>query len=145
MHKRNKFISLGLSFILAAMPVSSVAAAEFSDGTAYTSDTEFEDGTEGNVEGDTEITAEEPSDEEASFKENMIPDADDTTDNEKLLEEYLNRILYEQDLSTQPGTSVAESVLSGVQQALYEELKSKITTVASKVALRNLVSVQILD
>ena len=132
MHKRNKFISLGLSFILAAMPVSSVAAAEFSDGTAYTSDTEFEDGTEGNVEGDTEITAEEPSDEEASFKENMIPDADDTTDNEKLLEEYLNRILYEQDLSTQPRTSVAESVLSGVQQALYEELKSKITTVASK-------------
>ncbi len=114
------------------MPVSSVAAAEFSDGTAYTSDIEFEDGTEGNVEGDTEITAEEPSDEEASFKENMIPDADDTTDNEKLLEEYLNRILYEQDLSTQPGTSVAESVLSGVQQALYEELKSMITTAASK-------------
>ena len=60
-----------------------MAAAEFSDGTAYTSDTEFEDGTEGNVEGDTEITAEEPSDAEASFKENMIPDADDTTDNEK--------------------------------------------------------------
>ena len=27
---------------------------------------------------------------------------------------------------------MAESVLSGVQQALYEELKSKITTVASK-------------
>lgn len=53
-------------------------------------------------------------------------------DNRQLLEKYLNDILYGQDPDTQPAASLGEDVLNGQQQTLYEELKSKISAVASK-------------
>ena len=53
-------------------------------------------------------------------------------DNRQLLEKYLNDILYGQDPDTQPAASLGEDVQNGQQQTLYEELKSKISEVASK-------------
>lgn len=92
MHKRNKFISLGLSFILAAMPYHLWRQLNFQTVqlTHLIQNLRMEQKVMWKMI--PEITAEEPSDEGASFKESMIPDADDTTDNEKLLEEYLNSI-----------------------------------------------------
>lgn len=101
---------------------------EFSSGSEETPEFESGDDSESNAQ----IATEELPDGTVSVTESMIPDTDNTMDNKQLLEEYLNSILYEQDLSVQPGTSVAEDALSGVQQSLYEELKNKITTVASK-------------
>ena len=133
MYNKKKIISLGMSLALAAgLTVSPAAAADFTDGTEYNTDTadfsesetELQDEFTDNTETDTSVETE-------AITEYMTPEAD-TPDNEQLLEGYLNNILYGQDTSVQPGTSVAEDVLSGVQQTLYEELKSKITTVASK-------------
>ena len=71
------------------------------------------------------------SDEEV-FTEAVIPDENGAVDNRQLLEKYLNDILYGQDPDAQPATSLGEDVLNGQQQTLYEELKSKISAVASK-------------
>lgn len=48
------------------------------------------------------------------------------------LGEYANQFFYEKDAATAPATSIGESVLSGVQQALYEEMKTKVTNIAAK-------------
>lgn len=148
MYKRKNFISLGMSLILAAgITVSPVAAADFTDGTVCEFDSEdvaefgvmSETADSAEITSDTEtgISDESDSDEKDSDEANVItesilPDADNIPDNSQLLEEYLNGILYGQDQSVQPGKSVAEDALSGVQQAVYEELKSKVSAVAAR-------------
>ena len=54
------------------------------------------------------------------------------SDNNELFGEYVNQFFYDRDASTDPATSIGESALSGVQQTLYEEMKTKITSIASK-------------
>ena len=113
MYRKKNFISLGMSLVLAAgITVTPVTAADFTDGTVP----EFN---------------EADSDEEV-FTEAVIPDENGAVDNRQLLEKYLNDILYGQDPDTQPAASLGEDVLNGQQQTLYEELKSKISAVASK-------------
>lgn len=148
MYKRKNFISMGMSLILAAgITVSPVAAADFTDGTVceFDSDDVAEFGVMSETADSAEITSdtetgisdesdsdEKDSDEANVITESILPDADNIPDNSQLLEEYLNGILYGQDQSVQPGKSVAEDALSGVQQAVYEELKSKVSSVAAR-------------
>lgn len=142
MHKKRDIISLGLSLVLAAgMMASPAAASDFTDSTAstvsdFSSDTEdipkFDSGEENTDNGEESSDAKEDNfDDTEVMTDTVIPSAD-IPNHEQLLEEYLNSILYGQDISVLPGTSVAEDVLTGVQQTLYEELKGKIATVASK-------------
>ena len=148
MYKRKNFISMGMSLILAAgITVSPAAAADFTDGTVceFDSDDAAEFGVMSETADSAEITSdtetgisdesdsdEKDSDEANVITESILPDADNIPDNSQLLEEYLNGILYGQDQSVQPGKSVAEDALSGVQQAVYEELKSKVSAVAAR-------------
>ena len=147
MYRKKNFISLGMSLVLAAgITVTPVTAADFTDGTVpeFNSDdatefdaqqetadnAEFASDTEDNI-SDKAGSNEADSDEEV-FAEAVIPDENGAVDNRQLLEKYLNDILYGQDPDTQPAASLGEDVLNGQQQTLYEELKSKISAVASK-------------
>ena len=147
MYRKKNFISLGMSLVLAAgITVTPVTAADFTDGTV--SEFNSDDATEFDVQQETADNAEFASDTEDSisdkegsneadsdeevFAEAVIPDENGAVDNRQLLEKYLNDILYGQDPDTQPAASLGEDVLNGQQQTLYEELKSKISAVASK-------------
>ena len=147
MYRKKNFISLGMSLVLAAgITVTPVTAADFTDGTV--SEFNSDDATEFDVQQETADNAEFASDTEDSisdkagsneedsdeevFAETVIPDENGAVDNRQLLEKYLNDILYGQDPDTQPAASLGEDVLNGQQQTLYEELKSKISAVASK-------------
>ena len=147
MYRKKNFISLGISLVLAAgITVTPVTAADFTDGTV--SEFNSDDATEFDVQQETADNAEFASDTEDSisdkagsneadsdeevFAEAVIPDENGAVDNRQLLEKYLNDILYGQDPDTQPAASLGEDVLNGQQQTLYEELKSKISAVASK-------------
>ena len=160
MYRKKNFISLGMSLVLAAgitvTPVTAadfvyawlkqMSAADFTDGTV--SEFNSDDATKFDVQQETADNAEFASDTEDSisdkagsnevdsdeevFAEAVIPDENGAVDNRQLLEKYLNDILYGQDPDTQPAASLGEDVLNGQQQTLYEELKSKISAVASK-------------
>ena len=152
MYRKKNFVSLGISLILAAgITVTPVTAADFTDGTVseFNSEDTAEFGTQQETSDEEEITSgteegiseeaseesgsdEKDSDETEVFTEKMIPKSDVVPNNRQLLEEYLNDILYGQDPGTQPAASVGEDILNGQQQTLYEELKSKISAVASK-------------
>lgn len=79
----------------------------------------------------TERTVEELPDGSVYVTEKVSPNTDDLPDNDELFGEYARQFFYDQDASADPATSIGESVLSGVQQALYEEIKTKITSVAA--------------
>ena len=152
MYRKKNFVSLGISLIFAAgITVTPVTAADFTDGTVsgFNSEDTAEFGTQQETSDEEEITSgteegiseeaseesgsdEKDSDETEVFTEKMIPKSDVVPNNRQLLEEYLNDILYGQDPGTQPAASVGEDILNGQQQTLYEELKSKISAVASK-------------
>lgn len=126
-------VGLELSLILAAGRILT-PAADFTDaadlvtldfGTDTGDISEFSSG-----EDDT-YTGEDETDDMKTVKGNLIPDAD-IPDSTRLLDGYLNGILYEEDTVTQPGASVAGNALNDVQQIVYEELKDKITTAASE-------------
>ena len=148
MYRKKNFVSLGISLILAVgITVTSVTAADFTDGTVsgFNSEDTAEFGTQQETSDEEEITSgteediseesgsdEKDLDETEVFTEKVIPKSDVVPNNRQLLEEYLNDILYGQDPGTQPAASVGEDILNGQQQTLYEELKSKISAVASK-------------
>ena len=180
MHRRKRFLSLGLSLMLAAgsMATSAVAAEDFTDGTGaivyesqnteetpvteemlsaeneqnlFTAETQEEmvssgDFFEGNfseenlaesdfTEDDLMIAGQaikKLPDGSVQVTEGIRPATEDRTDSNELFGEYANQFFYEEDSSTAPATSIAETVLSGVQQALYEEMKAKITSIAAK-------------
>ena len=178
MHKRKRFLSLGLSLMLAvgSMTVPTLAAEDFTDGTdaaVYESqnteikgkeedifttgiqkETDFaedsaedfsEDSSENNftennsteddfTEDDSVLTGriiKELPDGSVQVTEGLIPETENEADSDELFGQYANQFFYEEDSSTAPATSIAETVLSGVQQALYEEMKAKITSIAA--------------
>lgn len=161
MHKRNKFISLSLSLILAAGTLTApvLAAEDFTDGTAietedvfsagsqeeadfsdnnFTENSESENSTgmeDGTASENSTITGrkiQELPDGSVQVTEEMSINADAPTDSDDLFGKYANQFFYEEDASTAPATSIGESVLSGVQQTLYEEMKTKVTGIAAK-------------
>ena len=177
MNRRKSFISLSLSFMLAAgtMTAPVLAAGEFSDGMGVEAFTNA-DADPGNVvfaddgenkeisDGDTvefnsagddiadnnvtdssaddtvtgndftvaERTIQELPDGSVHVTEKVSLNTNDPSGSDELFGEYANQFFYEKDVSTAPGTSIGESVLSGVQQALYEEMKTKVTSIAAK-------------
>lgn len=178
MHKRKRFLSLGLSLMLAvgSMTVPTLAAEDFTDGTdaaVYESqnteikgkeedifttgiqkETDFaedsaedfsEDSSENNftennsteddfTEDDSVLTGritKELPDGSVQVTEGLIPETENEADSDELFGQYANQFFYEEDSSTAPATSIAETALSGVQQALYEEMKAKITSIAA--------------
>ena len=150
MHKRKRFLSLGLSLILAvgSMTVPTLAAEDFTDGTdaaVYESqNTEIkgkeEDIFTTGIQKETDfaedsaltgrITKELP-DGSVQVTEGLIPETENEADSDELFGQYANQFFYEEDSSTAPATSIAETALSGGQQALYEEMKAKITSIAA--------------
>ena len=150
MHKRKRFLSLGLSLMLAvgSMTVPTLAAEDFTDGTdaaVYESqNTEIkgkeEDIFTTGIQKETDfaedsaltgrITKELP-DGSVQVTEGLIPETENEADSDELFGQYANQFFYEEDSSTAPATSIAETALSGVQQALYEEMKAKITSIAA--------------
>ena len=160
MYKRKRFLSLGLSLMLAAgtMTAPALAAEDFTDGTGITeyesfsedrftddnfSESDFtesgsteSDSTENDfTEDDLTITGQttkELPDGSVQVTEGIRPETENQADSDELFGEYANQFFYEEDPSTAPATSIAETALSGVQQALYEEMKAKITSIAAK-------------
>ena len=80
----------------------------------------------------TERTIQELPDGSVHVTEKITLNPNDLSNNDELFGEYANQFFYEKDAATTPATSIGESVLSGVQQALYEEMKAKVTNIAAK-------------
>ena len=80
----------------------------------------------------TRQTVKELPDGSVQVTEGIRPEIENQADSDELFGEYANQFFYEEDPATAPATSIAETALSGVQQALYEEMKTKITSVAAK-------------
>lgn len=80
----------------------------------------------------TERTIQELPDGSVHVTEKVSLNTDTSSNNDELFGEYANQFFYEKDAATAPATSIGESVLSGVQQALYEEMKTKVTNIAAK-------------
>lgn len=138
MHKRKRFLSLGLSLMLAvgSMTVPTLAAEDFTDGTDAAvyefQNTEIkgkeEDIFTTGIQKETDfaedsaltgrITKELP-DGSVQVTEGLIPETENEADSDELFGQYANQFFYEEDSSTAPATSIAETALSGVQQALY--------------------------
>lgn len=154
MHKRKKILSLGLSFILIAGSSMTIvpAAEDFTDGTTVweSQNTENDQSLSDFQETPEQQTAEELTDGQnaeefetgqtteglpdgsVQVTEELRPVAQNMPDNDELFGEYASQFFYEENTSAPPATSIAENVLSGVQQALYEEMKAKITNIAAK-------------
>ena len=79
----------------------------------------------------TDRSVEELPDGTVHVTEKIGIKTEDQPDGDKLFGEYASRFFYDQ-VSTAPGTSIGETVLSGVQQALYEEMKTKVTSIAAR-------------
>ena len=79
----------------------------------------------------TDRSVEELPDGTVHVTEKISIKIEDQPDGDKLFGEYASRFFYDQ-VSTAPGTSIGETVLSGVQQALYEEMKTKVTSIAAR-------------
>ena len=79
----------------------------------------------------TDRSVEELPDGTVHVTEKISIKTEDQPDGDKLFGEYASRFFYDQ-VSTAPGTSIGETVLSGVQQALYEEMKTKVTSIAAR-------------
>ena len=93
----------------------------------------------------TDRSVEELPDGTVHVTEKISIKTEDQPDGDKLFGEYASRFFYDQ-VSTAPGTSIGETVLSGVQQALYEEMKTKVTSIAAPEAdLPNWELLQTLD
>ena len=75
-------------------------------------------------------TIQELPDGSVHVTERVSLNANNLSDNDELFGEYASQFFYEKDVSTAPATSIGESVLSGVQQTLYEEMKTKVTGIA---------------
>lgn len=160
MYRRKGFISLSLSLMLAMGTLTApvLAADEFSDGIGvfsaenHSADTDFTDESgvnedlsdadtaEFNITDDTAAgddlaatgrTTEELPDGSVHVTERVSLNTNNSSDNDELFGEYASQFFYEKDASTVPATSIGESVLSGVQQALYEEMKTKVTSIAA--------------
>ena len=160
MYRRKGFISLSLSLMLAMGTLTApvLAADEFSDGIGvfsaenHSADTDYTDESgvnedlsdadtaEFNITDDTAAgddlaatgrTTEELPDGSVHVTERVSLNTNNSSDNDELFGEYASQFFYEKDASTVPATSIGESVLSGVQQALYEEMKTKVTSIAA--------------
>ena len=80
----------------------------------------------------TERTVQELPDGSVHVTEKVRLNTNDSSNNDELFGEYANQFFYEEDSATTPATSIGESSLSGVQQALYEEMKTRVTNIAAK-------------
>lgn len=116
------------------------AATDFSDDSAMNEDLSDDGTAEFNITDDTAAgddltvtgrTIQELPDGSVHVTERVSLNTNNSSDNDELFGEYANQFFYEKDASTAPATSIGESVLSGVQQALYEELKTKVTSIAA--------------
>lgn len=154
MQKRKRWISLGISALLAlGTSLMSVSAAQdFTDGSelsAFQAELQTEEPREQLTEEPTEKLTDEDvqaagSEAQEGFTDGAVTegsgqvtegitvDAGSLPDNDALFGGYASQFFYEEEQSSAPATSIAESVLNGVQQAVYEEMKTKVTSIASK-------------
>ena len=116
------------------------AATDFSDDSAMNENLSDNGTAEFNITDDTAAgddltvtgrTIQELPDGSVHVTERVSLNTNNSSDNDELFGEYASQFFYEKDASTAPATSIGESVLSGVQQALYEEMKTKVTSIAA--------------